>query len=154
MAGLRSIGARRRRLAAIDALDQLQSDEAIPRLKLALRDPEWRVRERAAKALGRMKRPGQAQEALLLALDDSDERVRRAAAGALADTKHPQALRVLVEGIHSPDWRVRNATLDALRALDSEQREALGLMLTSEEAAAVSTRRARLGRRPPTIESM
>jgi HEAT repeat protein len=144
----------RRRLAAIDALDRLQSDRAIPGLKLALRDPDWRVRERAAEVVGRLKPPGQAPEALLLALDDADERVRRAAAAALVDTKHPQALRVLVEGMNSSDWRVRNATLDALRALDPDQRDALGLMLSFEEVEALVTGRARLGRRPPTIESL
>jgi HEAT repeat protein len=73
-----------------------------------------------------------ADDALLLALRDPDERVRRAAAFALAPSGHPLALAAVVDGLHSDDPVLRDATGLALSDLDPDQMARIQLLLQAQ----------------------
>jgi HEAT repeat protein len=76
-----------RRLAAVAALARLGSAARASTgslRQLLSRDPDWRVRAAAAKALGRIEGPGAVPD-LIEALADDEQEVRNAAAEALGD---------------------------------------------------------------------
>ncbi len=79
----------------------------------ALRDPAWRVREMAAKVIGKWEVDGAAEQLLVLAADPV-ARVRSAAVRALAVVGEAECIRVLRDARDDADPRVR---ADAERAV-------------------------------------
>jgi HEAT repeats len=97
------------RLAAAEALIQLQSPTADISLLAALRSERWSVRRSAAAVLGQMDADW-AVEPLIKALQDSYEVVRRTARAALERIATPEAKRAL----EAPSNIVAEARADVL----------------------------------------
>jgi HEAT repeat protein len=85
---------------------------AVEPLIAALKGEDWRVREAAAEALGKVG-DARAVEPLIAALKDGDSDVRKAAAEALAKIGAP-AVEPLIAALKGEDWRVREAAAEAL----------------------------------------
>lgn len=94
------------RMAAANALGDLEEREAVPKLAERLDDPDPRVRARAARACGEIGDP-RATGALAGLLGDPVAGVRLEAAEALGRIGNRQALSALLELYDDPDERVR-----------------------------------------------
>lgn len=93
------------RTAAAEALGEMRSERAVPRLAAALDDPSPEVRREAAGALGEIEDPS-AVEALRRSLvTDDDRHVRKAAAWALGETESPEAVEALDGALSSVENR-------------------------------------------------
>jgi len=96
------------RATGVWAVDFIVSDEDLPRLLTALKDPHPRVRSAAAAPVGRLaERLPEAIEALAAALNDVDPRVRISVLGALGDTHATAAVPHVTRLIDDPDEEVR-----------------------------------------------
>jgi cyclophilin family peptidyl-prolyl cis-trans isomerase/HEAT repeat protein len=85
----------------------------VPDLTELTRDPDPRLRRRAAIAIGRVgSRDG--VNALLAALSDPDPAVRQVAAFGLGLLGDPRGVAPLTAALDDPDWRVRGRAADAL----------------------------------------
>jgi len=94
--------------------------ETINPLIGALKDPDWRVRESAAEALGKKKAP-QAVVPLINTLADKDMEVRQAAVVALGRLGDKRAIdpleQLLVVEVALQNWDIVEDIQDALQAL-------------------------------------
>src|SRR5258706_15088257 len=79
------------RLAAAEALLELESAPAVVTLLGALRRDNWQVRRNAAAVLGQLQ-AAWATDPLIKALDDQNVTVRRTAAAALRRINTPEAI--------------------------------------------------------------
>lgn len=104
------------RLAAIAALEQLDQPSTIEPIVTGLRDPDDRVRERAAHACGRLGVTPAAPE-LIARLDDDSAAVRAAVASAIGELGLAEAVEPLSRIAHDDAEVVRLAALDALGSI-------------------------------------
>ncbi len=104
------------RAAAVRALGQHRSDESVPALVTALRDPNLWVRYYAARACMRRHATHVDIVTALLecAIRDQAPPVRIAAVEALAALEAPSTLEILVSLTHDPDLDVSSAAVVAL----------------------------------------
>jgi HEAT repeat protein len=113
---------REARLLVLDALGRMKPAprEAVPAVREALKDPDWRVRAEALRALGFLKAK-EAVPQVVAALRDPEQEVRRSAAYAVRnigpDAK--EAIPVLVERVRSLDAREPIFSVPELEALGS-----------------------------------
>jgi HEAT repeat protein len=124
------------RAMSADVLGRLESKEAIGQLEQALgSDPDWRVREAAARALGHISIRSSAT-ALGKALGDADVRVRRAAAEAIGDLDDLEvAPDGLVAALSSSDAELRHRAARALCSIgDPTTTSALVGLLSSTDS--------------------
>ncbi len=94
----------------------LAAQTAVDRLSAQLKDPDPKVRERAAKLLGEQGDPT-GVPALAEAVKDLDEDVRFAAVNSLGEIRSESAIPALVTGLADPAKRVRERAADGLVAL-------------------------------------
>ena len=105
-----------KRLEAVTSLGTYDIALTEKHLMRALEDPEAKVREAAAKALGQ----GQSQKAvprLVEWLSSHDPKTQQVAAGALGDIGGPDATAALVRTLGVPDYTVRQQAVKALGAI-------------------------------------
>ena len=107
------------RATGVWALDFIVSDEDLPRLLTALKDPHPRVRSAAAGPVGQLaERLPAAMEALAAALNDVDPQVRISVLSALGHTHATAAIPHVTRLVDDPDEKVRAwvaIALDRLR---------------------------------------
>lgn len=105
-----------KRVAAVNALGEINDPAVLRPLQQALRDADPLVRTAAAHALGRV---GDAQvvPALIQTLKDRETNARVAAATALGRLADARALEPLIQKLNDPEWEVRAAALEALGKL-------------------------------------
>lgn len=89
------------RLAAAEALIELESAPAVVTLMAALRARDWHVRRNAAAVLGQL-RADWATGPLITALQDENEVVRRTARAALKRIATPEAIEAIRMGSTGP----------------------------------------------------
>jgi HEAT repeat protein len=112
--------------------------QAVPALKVALKDLVSTIRGLAAVALG-MIGPPDAVEALCAALDDSDGEVQRQAAGALGLIGDPAALPALRAKstwrsfVFVEEGRLRAACQEAIEAIERKAGSKLVLPRPAQE---------------------
>jgi len=87
--------------------------DLIEALLSALKDPDSRVREKAAIGLA-FRRDPRIVDPLLIAIADSDSQVREKAAIALGASGDPRAQAALTTAMHDPDPRVREKAVGGL----------------------------------------
>jgi HEAT repeat protein len=126
---------RQARLAAIEALGEIQFGEAYAVIEPFLLDPDLEFRVAATRALGRIGGHG-VFEALGRALRDPAWQVRAAAARSLGLYRHAQAVALLEQGLSDPAWWVRINSAEALGQQDAQGAEALRKSLQSTDAFA------------------
>jgi len=102
-------------LAAAEALGAWQPETLSGHLERLLRNTSPRVRIEAARLIARTAPPG-GSTLLLAALGDADISVQREAVAALEALGNA---RLLEEGLKSPRWRIRVATIEALARMQS-----------------------------------
>ncbi|MBI4770622.1 MAG: HEAT repeat domain-containing protein [Chloroflexi bacterium] len=103
-------------------------------LVAALRDEDWRVRESAAEALGRMRAASDAaSSALLELLGDENARLRWRAASALGRLGQDSqaATDALLALAHSNDWKVRESVMIGLGQTGVTTGEVVGAVRTA-----------------------
>jgi HEAT repeat protein len=100
------------RMAAANALGELEAADAVPNLADRFEDPDPRVRARAARACGIISDP-RATDPLETLLSDSHADVRREAAEALGRIGNRQALQALLGLYDDDDERVRRIAVGA-----------------------------------------
>ncbi|XRQ06774.1 HEAT repeat domain-containing protein [Actinomadura welshii] len=106
------------RATGVWALDFVVSDEDLPRLTTALKDPDPRVRSAAAGPAGQLaRRLPAAMTALTGALRDRDPQVRIAVLGSLGDTGSAAAVPHAIRLRNDPDREVREWAAIALNRL-------------------------------------
>lgn len=98
-------------IAAVEALGELASAEAIPALEERLDSPQWELRAKAAGALGGIADPGSIP-LLRLAMSDHNWWVRRSSAAAVA--RIPGGIAALYEALDDPDRFAADAAAEAL----------------------------------------
>lgn len=98
-------------LAAIETLGVLGVGSDIYPVEKAARSEDWRLRAKAAKALGQVEDPS-IVPTLSMGLHDANWWVRRNAASALTTTK--QGMQVLYDAVMSDDGYARDASVEAL----------------------------------------
>lgn len=107
------------RATGVWAVDFIVSDEDLPRLLTALKDPHPRLRSAAAAPVGQLaERLPEAMEALAAALNDVDPRVRISVLSALGHTRATAAVPYVTRLTDDPDEEVREwvaIALDRLR---------------------------------------
>ena len=106
-----------RRMAA-ELLGLMHSVEAVPDLRLALKDPDLELRTRSARALGRIGDPA-AEPELIEGLKDPWWSVRAACAQALGELGSISAIPDIERGLTDRSWWVRRNTAEALARLGS-----------------------------------
>lgn len=129
------------RIAAVNALAEMDQSEAVPHLQQRFQDPDPRVRARAARACGMMEDP-RATDGLVSLLEDPKASVRKEAADALGRIGNRQALAALLEMYDDDSETVRKIAVSAFGKFESEQPvnhlvEALDDDLASVRGAAV-----------------
>ena len=111
-----SIGVRKNAAVAL----QNMGFETIDPLIASLTDPDWRVREKAAEALGKKVEP-KAVVPLINTLADKDTEVRQAAVNALAMIGDQRAInpleQLLIVEVKLQNWDIVEDIQDALQAL-------------------------------------
>lgn len=108
------------RMAAANALGELEEKEAIPHLINRFDDPDTRVRARAARACGQIADP-RATDALESLLTDKNAEVRREAADALGNIGNRQALQALLSLYNDSNERVRRIAVSGFGKFESDQ---------------------------------
>ncbi|MCU0629845.1 MAG: HEAT repeat domain-containing protein [Methanoregulaceae archaeon] len=86
-------------------LGKLKDSEGVEPLIMALRDPDKKVRDQAAKSLGEIGEPS--VDSLVLLLDDPDWKVRYRATEALGITGSKKAVPFLIVSLDDPKDHVR-----------------------------------------------
>lgn len=89
------------------------SGDIVKKLIKNLKDEDWHVREKAAKALGEIK-DERTVEPLITALKDEHFHVRRKAALVLGEIKDKRAVVPLIVALRDGSWRVRGSAACAL----------------------------------------
>lgn len=121
----------------------------------ALKDPDWRVRDGVADALGDIKDP-RAVEPLLIAVRDLDPHVRESAAGSLGQIRDARAVPALTAALKDKFASVRAAAAFALGLIadpDAVQPLALALKDPDNEVVAMSAGALdRIG--PPAVDAL
>lgn len=109
-------GSFEQRVAAVNALGEINDPAVVRPLQQALRDADPLVRTAAAHALARV---GDAQvvPALIQALKDRETNARVAAATALGRLGDARAVEPLIQLLNDPEWEARAAALEALGKL-------------------------------------
>ena len=124
------------RAMSADALGRLESKEAVGPLERVLAtDADWRVREAAARALGRISSRN-SSIALGKALGDAEVRVRRAAAEAIGDLDDLEsAPDGLVAALSSSDAELRHLAAKALCSIGDPRTTSVlvGLLSSSDD---------------------
>jgi HEAT repeat protein len=93
-------------------LGKLKESDGVEPLLLALRDPDKKVRDQAAKSLGEIGDPS--VDPLIVLLEDPDWKVRYRAAEALGITGSEKAVSYLIEKLDDPKDHVRYMAAKAL----------------------------------------
>ncbi|MFG2086982.1 MULTISPECIES: HEAT repeat domain-containing protein [unclassified Spirillospora] len=106
------------RATGVWALDFIVSDEDLPRVTAALKDPHFRVRSAAAGPAGMLaRRLPEAMDAMAAALKDRDPQVRISLLSALGYTRSAAAVPHAIRLRNDPDRRVREWAAIALNQL-------------------------------------
>ena len=128
------------RLAAVQALGELQDPRAIDALVQALKtDTDARVREAAAEALGQIDNP-RAVPGLIAALaSEKVPAVREKIAAALGEIGDARAVEPLGAAVRDPEAQVRREVVQALGQLES--RAAVPMLIPALKDSDVETRR-------------
>jgi HEAT repeat protein len=108
------------RMAAANALGELDESDAVPQLTEAFSDSDPRVRARAARATGKIGDP-RATNPLESLLTDPKAVVRREAAEALGQISNRQALQALLNLYDDDDERVRRIAVSAFGNFDNDR---------------------------------
>ncbi len=108
------------RMAAANALGELDESDAIPNLTDVFDDSDPRVRARAARATGKINDP-RATNPLESLLTDPKAGVRREAAEALGRISNRQALQSLLVLYDDSDERVRRIAVSAFGNFDNDR---------------------------------
>ncbi len=106
------------RLAAVQALGQLGGAVSVPTLAVALRDPA--IHDDAIKSLVALHGAG-VEQAIVLSADGGDSATRAAIMGILVKRNEVSALPSIRKATMDTDPQVRQAGLDALSELGTEQ---------------------------------
>lgn len=124
------------RMAAANALGELEQQEAVPKLVERFDDPDHRVRARAARACGQIEDP-RATDALVGLLSDPKAVVRREGADALGRIGNRQALQALL-GLYDDDSeRVRRIAVSGFGKFDNDRPVEHLIDALGDESAAV-----------------
>ncbi|WP_302081729.1 HEAT repeat domain-containing protein [Salinibaculum rarum] len=124
------------RMAAANALGELDESDAVPQLTEAFDDSDPRVRARAARATGKITDP-RATNPLESLLTDPKAGVRREAAEALGRISNRQALQALLSLYDDDDERVRRIAVSAFGNFDNDRPVDPLINALGDEAAAV-----------------
>ena len=108
------------RMAAANALGELDESDAVPQLTEAFSDSDPRVRARAARATGKIGDP-RATNPLESLLTDPKAGVRREAAESLGRISNRQALQALLSLYDDDDERVRRIAVSAFGNFDNDR---------------------------------
>ena len=108
------------RMAAANALGELDESDAVPKLTERFDDSDPRVRARAARACGNIDDP-RATEPLIGLLSDSTVGVRREAAEALGRIGNRQALEALLDLYDDDNETVRRIAVGAFGNFDNDR---------------------------------
>ena len=108
------------RMAAANALGELDESDAVPKLAEVFDDPDPRVRARAARACGQIADP-RATDALEGLLTDPKAGVRREAADALGSIGNRQALQALLELYDDDSERVRRIAVSGFGKFSNDR---------------------------------
>lgn len=108
------------RMAAANALGELEESDAVPKLVERFEDPDSRVRARAARACGLIEDP-RATGPLEGLLTDSKANVRREAADALGRIGNRQALQALLSLYDDESEQVRRIAVSGFGKFDNDQ---------------------------------
>jgi HEAT repeat protein len=108
------------RMAAANALGELDESDAVPKLTAVFDDSDPRVRARAARATGKISDP-RATSPLESLLTDPKAGVRREAAEALGRISNRQALQALLTLYDDDDERVRRIAVSAFGNFDNDR---------------------------------
>ncbi len=120
--------------AAIDALREIRSVEAVEPLIEALSSDSYRIRDVAARTLGKIGDP-RAFEPLEALLSDEEFKVRKASVWGMRDIEHPRRAEVLMAVAWGADSELAKAGIAALRELkESGLEEPLGRYYDSGDA--------------------
>jgi len=121
------------RAQAMAALADL-GDTVVPDLVSLLSDDDWKVRYRAAEALGKM-RNRESVEPLIRALSDGKDHVRYMAAKTLGELGDQKAVPPLVERLDDENPHVRKAAVISLQKIgDASGMAAAERRLASEQS--------------------
>ncbi len=124
------------RMAAANALGELDQSDAVPKLVEAFDDDDPRVRARAARACGEIGDP-RATSGLRGLLADSVAGVRREAAEALGRIGNREALQALLEMYDDTDERVRRVAVSAFGNFENDRPVGPLVSALDDESAAV-----------------
>ncbi|MCU4799835.1 HEAT repeat domain-containing protein [Halobacteria archaeon HArc-gm2] len=108
------------RMAAANALGQLEQGEAVGKLTDCFDDPDPRVRARAARACGKIADP-RATSPLEGLLTDRSAEVRREAADALGSIGNRQALQALLPLYQDDNDRVRQIAVGGFGSFENDR---------------------------------
>ncbi len=108
------------RMAAANALGELEESDAVPKLTDRFNDSDPRVRARAARACGNIGDP-RATDPLEGLLSDQYAGVRREAAEALGRIGNRQALQALLDLYDDEDERVRRVAVSAFGNFENDR---------------------------------
>ncbi|TDC92932.1 HEAT repeat domain-containing protein [Actinomadura sp. 7K507] len=109
------------RATGVWALDFIVSDDDLPRVASALRDPHPRVRSAAAGPAGRLaRRLPEAMDAMAAALKDRDPDVRISVLSSLGHTESAAAVPHVIRLRNDPDRQVREWAAIALNQLPKQ----------------------------------
>lgn len=108
------------RLAALEALSEMNHHALLPIFSAALDDPEPQVRIVALQALGSLDEP-MALSSIEPYLFDHETDVRLAAIEALADLEYEQAAQTLASLLSDQDANIRHQVVNALGEIGGEQ---------------------------------
>lgn len=123
------------RMAAANALGELDQSDAVPKLVERFDDSDPRVRARAGRACGSIEDP-RATDPLVGLLSDPNAGVRREAAEALGRIGNRQAMQALLEMYDDDSERVRRIAVSAFGNFSNDRPvEPLVAALTDESAA-------------------
>jgi outer membrane protein assembly factor BamB len=123
------------RLAVVDALAELRSDEAVAFLKtIAVQDPHWDVCEAAGKAVAESDTPATVP-ALLGLVEDRRDYMKIIAAGGLGRLHAAAAVPALLADATGKDPMVRIARLQALAEIARTTETPAGPILAALQAA-------------------
>ncbi|MFC7132878.1 MULTISPECIES: HEAT repeat domain-containing protein [Salinibaculum] len=124
------------RMAAANALGELEVEDAVPELAKVFDDRDPRVRARAARATGVIG-DARATDPLTGLLSDPKAGVRREAAEALGNIGNRQALQALLELYDDSDERVRRIAVAGFGSFDNDRPVEALINALGDESSAV-----------------